>query len=426
MFLTLEDPRARIQGSRDPLGVQPVWAVFGRHVVSNLTTVSTSVRGFTTQLLARYYIQELIDADRAGEQNALSNFLRMEQICGYARHIVHGVESGILGIERIKRFVAELGAYVAIQDDPSGFILSDQKTYGLWGLYTVAARASGLLEEGMSRLTPYAFEFVSSQYVPRLRRVDHQIKKLVLDGGKLATRKSDPLLKTMGSILSPTFSQPERRFYGHTLRDAQTLSDPDSSSRQAIVAELLTRHTDLEEPVGRGDVLKLAETAQTRDEGLSRRLRRVATLEAFLAPAEALFEYLQARHNQRPEDLASNLRDHWGSCVPNLDPEAFAELGPEIESVTNAEMRTVMGRCHIALARGDYKDAVLSALEWNRLVMRARQAVPWIREVEGRLDVRYRSVERVLPTGDELGELWRNSYFIDALKSVTRQLREDG
>ena len=25
-------------------------------------------------------------------------------------------------------------------------------------------------------------------------------------------------------------------------------------------------------------------------------------------------------------------------------------------------------------------------------------------------------------TGDELPELWRNSYFIDALKNVTRQL----
>ena len=34
MFLTLEDPNAKIKGSRDPLGAQPIWAAFGRHVVT--------------------------------------------------------------------------------------------------------------------------------------------------------------------------------------------------------------------------------------------------------------------------------------------------------------------------------------------------------------------------------------------------------
>lgn len=40
MFLPLEDPRAKIQAFRDPLGAQPVWSGFGGlHLVSNLTTV---------------------------------------------------------------------------------------------------------------------------------------------------------------------------------------------------------------------------------------------------------------------------------------------------------------------------------------------------------------------------------------------------
>ena len=37
MFLTLEDPRAKVQGSRDPLGTQPAWYWFGRRLVGNLT-----------------------------------------------------------------------------------------------------------------------------------------------------------------------------------------------------------------------------------------------------------------------------------------------------------------------------------------------------------------------------------------------------
>ena len=62
-FLTLEDPNAKIKGSRDPLAVQPIWAAFGWHVVTNLTTQSTSVRGFTTLLLGR---KAVVDVERVG------------------------------------------------------------------------------------------------------------------------------------------------------------------------------------------------------------------------------------------------------------------------------------------------------------------------------------------------------------------------
>ena len=39
------------------------------------------------------------------------------------------------------------------------------------------------------------------------------------------------------------------------------------------------------------------------------------------------------------------------------------------------------------------------------------------------LDVRYRGTERLLPSEAELPELWMHSYFIDALKYVTLQLK---
>jgi hypothetical protein len=39
-FLTDIDPQAAIKGSRDPLGLQTIWARLGRHVVGNLTTVT--------------------------------------------------------------------------------------------------------------------------------------------------------------------------------------------------------------------------------------------------------------------------------------------------------------------------------------------------------------------------------------------------
>ena len=112
MSLTLEDPRAKVQGSRDPLGVQPIWSRFGRHAVANLTAVTTSDRGFTVFLLGRYFAQRLIEEGAAREHEALPMFLRMEQLCAYARHVGHGVEQDIRGIDRVRRFLAESGSRV--------------------------------------------------------------------------------------------------------------------------------------------------------------------------------------------------------------------------------------------------------------------------------------------------------------------------
>ena len=62
------------------LAAKPIWAEFGRHVVTNLTTQSTSVRGFTTLLLGRYFAAELVDKGMANREEALDVFLCMEQL----------------------------------------------------------------------------------------------------------------------------------------------------------------------------------------------------------------------------------------------------------------------------------------------------------------------------------------------------------
>jgi len=82
-FLTDLDPQAAIKGSRDPLGLQTIWARLGRHVVGNLTTVNRSARDFTT-LVPGYYFAERI-ANEAGGDGDLAVFLRWEQLAAYAR-----------------------------------------------------------------------------------------------------------------------------------------------------------------------------------------------------------------------------------------------------------------------------------------------------------------------------------------------------
>jgi hypothetical protein len=63
-------------------------------------------------------------------------------------------------------------------------------------------------------------------------------------------------------------------------------------------------------------------------------------------------------------------------------------------------------------------------IDWNTQVMKARSSAPWVRITSNdKIEVRYRGAEQLLPEEDELPTLWRNQYFFDSLKKVTRQLR---
>jgi hypothetical protein len=84
-FLTLEDPNAKIKGSRDPLGIQPVWERFARHFVANLTNTTNLVRNFSVLLLGRYFGKRLLDERRIDQDDLLPVFLRVEQACAYVR-----------------------------------------------------------------------------------------------------------------------------------------------------------------------------------------------------------------------------------------------------------------------------------------------------------------------------------------------------
>ena len=419
MFLTLEDPRAKIQGSRDPLGVQPVWSGFGRHLVTNLTTVSDSVRGFTILLLGRYFGERLVSDGRAEEHDALPIFLRTEQLCAYARLVINEADD-TRGIDRVRKFLNE-NRSIVIEDGPDGWILGDQKTYGLWGLYSVSARVSGLVADGPVGLTDVARKFVESQYLPHLNPVFDQLTRLVRTGGPVNATKRNPLMNALGNAMPVTLAPSEIAFYGTYLRDAARAPGQDGTHRQQILASLLAERTDLREWIGREEIIALAEASESRDDVLARNLRRVARLEALLAPADLVFDLMLTRHGQAPAAIASTLRKRWGSQVPHLDA-SFDDLLPEIADLTNEELARHALIVDQALHDGDYETAIHTLLNWNQEVMARRHAAPWVQLANGILDVRYRGTESVLPTGDELTSVWRNSYFLDALKSVTYQI----
>ena len=103
-FLSLLDDRAKPKGSRDPLGFELVWSHFGRKVIGNLTTITSSMDNFAVALLGFYWANEFVEVEpeRSLQHKRIrETFLRYEQLAGYIRH--YGGGTDIMGITRINR-----------------------------------------------------------------------------------------------------------------------------------------------------------------------------------------------------------------------------------------------------------------------------------------------------------------------------------
>lgn len=168
-FISLLDDRAKPKGSRDPLGFELVWSFFGRQVVGNLTTITSSLENFAVALLGFHWANELCAGnDPADRQKAVrGTFLRYEQIAAYLRYFGHS--ESIMGITRVKKKArTEVPAFdIGIGADEQ--ILSDQASYGLWGLYSAAMRDTGLIQGNERMLTERGLEIV--------RMIEQQLDK---------------------------------------------------------------------------------------------------------------------------------------------------------------------------------------------------------------------------------------------------------
>ena len=424
MFLTLEDPNAKIKGSRDPIGAQAIWTAFGRQVIVNLTTQTNSTRGFTILLLGRYLAERAIKDGRISRELALDAFLCFEQIGAYVRHVAHCVGGDIRGIERVRSRLQEHHGLVPIRADASGFILGDQRVNGLWGLFSVSARVSRLIPDGPVGLTPEATLFVERAYVPILQPVMDRLLRLISSGGDLDTRTPDAVFSALSPVLSKSFTAEEQQFYGEYVRDGVHVRKARAGLQRSL-RELLANHVDLGAATGRSDVEQLQAAARSVDPVLANRLDRIARVEAVLAPAMALFDYMLTRHHRGLDKMAEDLHDRWEGAVPNVDAQKNQDLLPAVASIwgETAGVGGCFQRCQQGLAGANYRDALRALLQWHRHVMNNRGGAPWaVIGEDGKLDVRYRGAERELPTRDDLGKLWRNGYFINSLRDITRQL----
>lgn len=433
-FLTQLDSRAAIKGSRDPLGVQAIWSRLGRRVVGNLTTVSNSVRDFTVLLLGYYFAERV--ADEGGTEGDLATFLKWEQLAAYARAHVNE-ERGFRGTERVVARLAEDRVRLGI--DSGAQILGNQKIYGLWGLYSMPAKASGLLEGDPARLTPPGREIVERVHLPILAESGFRDGRAVMDrlhGPEctldLRARSKDAAVLAAVAKIVGTLRGPECALYReHLLHGGPGDRSRGTGGVQRAFAEVLTGTLDESDwELSPESVATLAGRARELGaigEELARRLEHIRTCELLIAPAVAFFDFALECDGQAPGDIALKVHQHWGT-VPSttLDLAATETLEQDLRTwPDDSEAGKRWIRLAHAFHGARYEDALQIVLEQNAAIMKARSAAaPWAVIREGKLHVRFRDEQPShLPNAAELPRYWRHAYFIQSLRGVAAALR---
>ena len=427
-FLTQIDSRAQVRGSRDPLGVQAIWTRMGRHVVGNLTTVSTSVRDFTTTLLGFYFAERVAEEKETSDD--LNVFLRWEQLADYARGGING-DWSFRGTERAKKNWNESDK-IRLGIDAASLILSDQKTYGLWGLYSVPSRTSGLLEGSPTRLTAPVRECVEENYMPMLDGKTRAGGEAFVDmlskrSAELKKERDGKVLDAVAKALKPKFSSAERALYVSHLVEGG-LQD-ETKGGQKLLAEVLRSTLKVPNwelsPAAVRDMAKKCRTEKT-DVGdqVAAYLERILAAERLLAPCVSFFGYLLGSDGQSLDNVAKSVKDRWGSGVRSIDVVALQSI--EIE-LRDASGEPASGQRWIAIAtalrEGDYAEATRVLLVQNRDVMAMRGgAAPWAEMRDGKLHVKFAAEVSDLPTKKDLVSHWTHPYFIPSLREIARQL----
>lgn len=421
-FLTDIDSRAEVKGSRDPLGVQAVWTRLGRHVVGNLTTVSTLLRDFTITMLGYHFAEQV--ADHAGAGTELATFLKWEQLAGYARAKVRS-ERSFRGrdrvIDRLNR-----GEKITLSEDRSGQILSNQKIYGLWGLYSSPARASGLLTASdPARLTEPAREVVERVYLRGFAEHGIRDKDLVALLGQERPRIDPhgaqlPLLKAVASVLGDKVLTGERELFRRHLVDG--FDGARTEGLQPLLARLLLRSaTDPSFTWSPSSVRRLESQARedvAHGERLAFRLARIRASESLIAPMAMVFQYMLTLDGTTVAELVERLDRSWGRRLPGLVLDEVRALGDELKSI-HQDIGARWLRIAECASTGEYTQLVQLLAEQNRQVMATRGGgAAWIDIQGSKLAVRFRDESGRIPQTDELPELWRFPYFMESLRRM--------
>ena len=392
------DDRARPKGSRDPLGAEASWSFLGRKIVGNLTTVTSNLDNFMVALLCCHHAsQGQADTERIQER-----YLRAEQVAAYLKLSAGSLGTGFLGITQARKNFSR--DHIALGNAAEAQLLASQAGYGLWGLYSSALEAAGLIADASRRLSPSGDALVND-IISELGSANWD-EFCTLASGKT-------LDKARTARLAPQFVVT----LGCALLRAKVvqalLARQRECALQAEVFPLAQAYLGQQQDWNIVDFCGWILSNSNASGVLKTTMQRIRSLDSLLKLADIVMLWLQGKNGESIDELAQSLQ-----------PFVLAlALGDEWQHEVELPHRAFLMELRAAALEGDATAVIRAILTQNKSLMQARGGAAWI-ESDGmrKLVVRVRNDK---PQDlDSLGILdtdWRYTYFLSSFLSITQQ-----
>ncbi len=395
--LSLMDERSRPKGSRDPLGIEAIWSDMGRKVVGNLTTVTSNLDNFMVSLLCCAHASAATDS----LEQIQTYFLRAEQLAAYLR-LAAGNES-FLGITRAKANFNK-GQFSLGKEEPAQ-ILSNQLSYGLWGLYSTAMQVAGLISGADRRLTKQGQTLVSGM-VECLGENQWQAF------GALAQRNQHSVndIETLGSAFNRMLRDSKlRRTIVQALLNWQTAKPLQLELYSKATQYLCDFSGEISVPL----FCEWLEESKDTSPALRETIAQIQSLEPLLILAATLMDWLQGQNGSSYGELFDILQ-------PRLAGLSFSNAWQAAEKLPH---RTFLIRLFKAANAHDADTLINCVLEQNKLVMQQRGGAAWLEWHGGVLKVRVANDRAFIPASlnSHCQDQWWNTYFIGSFLQIARQ-----
>ncbi len=405
-FLSLLDDRAKPKGSRDPLGFELIWTYYGRQVIGNLTTITGSLTNFAVAILGFKWANDLHahlpEADR--QSRIRDSFLRYEQLAAYLRYL--SGDTQIMGITRVQQRMRDKTSRVTFGLGADSQILSDQASYGLWGLYSSAMRDAGLVQGDNRLLTPIGLAIAE--------KIEHKLDQshfidLFSSVKPIAIEELEPLASTFKRAIN---NKDARRDLMHTLMGG-------AQHKQMQQKLWLLTQGMAEESSGVNGIPDFITQVKARSNGsdLMQRLTEIEWVERVLVAANNIFNYCRRKDGAMVTEIVSELEQSYS--YSHLS-ESFSFEG--LRDVLGVQRVDILQRLLQALKNHNQHDAVMALLELNRIVMELRGGCPWVELENGStLRVKVPNETAALLDQAELESQWDYDYFIASYINIASQ-----
>lgn len=273
-YFTKEDPDYSIKGSRDPLAFQVLWQHQARKLIPYLSTVSGNLHDFQILCLAYYFY------GKEPDNSFVRFFLRFEQLMGYARFNPSDSNSGFNGVTEIRDKLRKSNR-VSISNSSEDEILSNQRSYGIWGKYNRPFQDIGFTKRAEF------FEVFKEKIdaLPENSEVCKIINRIVANN---QARFGISDLECLKSLLN--YTKKERTFYSEVILKVDGANPYQNELLQFVSSNTLPDNLDLY------PFLKsFSENLGNRNDALKNILEEIAFTEKILCRLNYIFRYLQTK-----------------------------------------------------------------------------------------------------------------------------------